>query len=117
MDKNQLLTKATASIGETLANEVGISATYFGPVAGRPIIRGQDGPRISVLDSGISTLDVADLSPDHAVPIEPLFADQIEVIRGPATLLYGSSAAGGVVNVVDNRIPWYENGRRCVRCH
>ena len=105
LDKEALLTKAAASIGETLANEAGVSATYFGPVAGRPVIRGQDGPRISVLATGISTLDVADLSPDHAVPIEPLFADRVEIIRGPATLLYGSSAAGGVVNVIDNTLP------------
>ena len=107
LDRDDLLIKATNSIGETLANELGVSATYFGPVAGRPIIRGQDGPRISVLQAGISTLDVADLSPDHGVPIEPILADRIEVIRGPATLLYGSSAAGGVVNVVDNRVPEY----------
>lgn len=102
---DQLLMRAAASIGETLANEPGMSSSYFGPVAGRPVIRGQAGPRISVLEGGISTLDVADLSPDHAVPIEPLFADAIEIIRGPATLLYGSAAAGGVVNVIDNRIP------------
>lgn len=105
LDKQALLLKSANSIGETLANEAGVSTTYFGPVAGRPVIRGQAGPRISVLEGGISTLDVADLSPDHAVPIEPLFADSIEVIRGPATLLYGSSAVGGVVNVVDNRVP------------
>jgi len=100
-----LLLKAEASIGETLANELGVSSTYFGPVAGRPVIRGQAGPRVSVLESGISALDVSDISPDHAVSIEPLFAERIEILRGPATLLYGSSAAGGVVNVIDNRIP------------
>lgn len=105
LTREDLLLKAEASIGETLANELGISATYFGPVAGRPVIRGQAGPRVSVLEGGISALDISDLSPDHAVSIEPLFADRIEVMRGPATLLYGSSAAGGVVNVIDNRIP------------
>ena len=105
LDREDLLTKATSSIGETLANELGVSSTYFGPVAGRPIIRGQSGPRISVLQAGVSTLDVADLSPDHAVPLEPLLAERIEIIRGPATLLYGSAAAGGVVNIVDNRVP------------
>ena len=105
LDKEALLLKAAASIGETLSTELGVSSTYFGPVAGRPVIRGQAGPRISVLQAGVGTLDVADLSPDHAVPVEPLFADRIEIIRGPATLLYGSAAAGGVVNVIDNRIP------------
>ena len=105
LDREELLTKAGQSIGETLANELGLSSTYFGPIAGRPIIRGQDGPRVNVLQAGISTLDVADLSPDHGVPIEPLLAERIEVIRGPATLLYGSAAAGGVVNVIDNRVP------------
>lgn len=105
LDKEALLLKSSNSLGETLANEPGVSASYFGPVAGRPIIRGQAGPRISVLEGGVSSLDVADLSPDHAVPIEPLFADAVEIIRGPATLLYGSGAVGGVVNVRDGRIP------------
>jgi len=105
LTKEDLLLKAEASIGETLANELGVSSTYFGPFAGRPVIRGQAGPRVSVLEGGISALDISDLSPDHAVSIEPLFADRIEVLRGPATLLYGSSACGGVVNVIDNRIP------------
>lgn len=105
LEAEELLTRANASIGETLANEPGMSSTYFGPVAGRPVIRGQEGSRVSVLDGGTSTLDAADLSPDHAVPVEPLFAERIEIIRGAGTLLYGSSAAGGVVNVVDARIP------------
>jgi len=105
LDEADLLQKSANSIGETLANELGMSTTYFGPVAGRPVIRGQDGPRVAVLDGGLSTMDVADISPDHAVPIEPLFAERIEILRGPATLLYGSSAAGGVVNVIDGRIP------------
>lgn len=105
LDEDDLMFRAGNSIGETLVNEPGLSSTYFGPVAGRPIIRGQDGPRIAVLSSGIGTMDVADLSPDHAVPVEPLFLEQVEILRGPATLLYGSTAAGGVVNVVDGKIP------------
>jgi iron complex outermembrane receptor protein len=105
LDDEELLKRSANSIGETLADQLGMSATYFGPVAGRPVIRGQEGSRVSVLDGGTSTLDVADLSPDHAVPIEPLFAERIEVIRGAGTLLYGSSGAGGVVNVIDGRIP------------
>lgn len=105
LDQEALLTEAANSIGETLANQLGMSATYFGPVSGRPVIRGQAESRVSVLDGGTSTLDVADLSPDHAVPVEPLFAERIEVLRGAGTLLYGSSGAGGVVNVIDGRIP------------
>jgi len=105
LDEEDLLKKSANSIGETLANELGMSTTYFGPVAGRPVIRGQDGPRVAVLDGGLSTLDAADVSPDHAVPLEPLFAERIEILRGPSTLLYGSNAAGGVVNVIDSRIP------------
>lgn len=105
LDEDQLLTQSANSIGETLANQLGMSSTYFGPVAGRPVIRGQDGSRVTVLDGGISTLDAADVSPDHAVPIEPLFAERVEVIRGAGTLLYGSGGAGGVVNVIDGRIP------------
>lgn len=100
----ELLRKAQQSIGETLAGELGVSSSYFGPVAGRPVIRGQAGPRVSVLEHGIGALDVSDVSPDHAVAVEPLLAEQIEIIRGPSTLLYGSSATGGVVNVVDGRI-------------
>ena len=102
---DELRARVTTTIGETLANEPGISSSYFGPYAGRPVIRGLQGPRVAVLQNGISTLDVAELSPDHAVPIEPLFADSVEVLLGPATLLYGSGAAGGVVNIIDNRIP------------
>jgi iron complex outermembrane receptor protein len=100
----ELLRKVQQSIGETLAGELGVSASYFGPVAGRPVIRGQGGPRVSVLEHGIGALDVSDLSPDHAVSVEPLLANAIEIIRGPSTLLYGSSATGGVVNVLDGRI-------------
>ena len=103
LGSDELLLKATNSIGDTLASEPGVSTTYFGPVAGRPVIRGLEGPRISVLQSGVGTLDVADLSPDHAVPVEPLFVERVEILRGPATLLYGSSAAGGVVNVIDGK--------------
>lgn len=102
---DELLLRATKTIGDTLADQIGVSSSYFGPYSGRPVIRGLDGPRVSVLQGSLSTLDVADLSPDHAVPIEPLLADRVEILRGPATLLYGSSAAGGVVNVIDNRIP------------
>lgn len=94
-----------ATIGETLANMPGISSTYFGPGASRPIIRGQGGDRIRVLVNGIGSIDASTTSPDHAVAGDPLTAERIEIIRGANTLLYGNNAIGGVVNIIDNRIP------------
>lgn len=93
------------NLGETLAGQVGMSSTYFGAGASRPIIRGLGGPRVLTLEDGIATLDVSTVSADHAVSVDPLVADQIEIFRGPTTLLYGSGAVGGVVNTVTNRIP------------
>ncbi len=93
------------TIGETLAHQPGVSATSFGPNASRPVLRGFQGERVRVLKDGIGSADVSSTSVDHAVVINPLTADRIEVLRGPAALLYGSSAIGGVVNVVDSRIP------------
>ncbi|MGM7318565.1 TonB-dependent receptor domain-containing protein [Idiomarina sp. ST10R2A5] len=93
------------SLGETLALEPGINNTHFANVAGSPIIRGLGGPRVKVTQNGLDTGDVSRGSPDHAVTTETSTAKQIEVLRGPATLLYGSGAIGGVINVVDNRIP------------
>ncbi len=100
-----LAREVRSTIGETLASQPGVSATSFGPNASRPIIRGLGGDRIRVLTDGIGSLDVSTSSADHAVAINPLTAERIEVLRGPAALLFGSSAIGGVVNVVDNRIP------------
>lgn len=97
--------KREASLGDTLSRELGVASSSFGPAAGRPIIRGLDGPRIRVLENGIGTLDLSAISPDHAVTVESLNASQIEILRGPATLLYGSGASGGIVNVVSGRIP------------
>lgn len=105
LDDRALLLRLAPTLGETLERELGVSSTYFGPASSRPVIRGQSGSRVKVLTDGISTLDVSDISADHAVTIEPLLADSIEIIRGPATLLFGSSAAGGVVNVIDSRVP------------
>lgn len=101
-----------ATVGETLANLPGISSSYFGPGASRPVIRGLDGDRIRVLINGIGSIDAASTSPDHAVAGDPLTAERIEVIRGASTLLYGNNAVGGVVNIIDNRIPFFapENG-------
>jgi iron complex outermembrane recepter protein len=93
------------SIGGTLDRLPGVTGTGFGTAAGRPVIRGQAGPRVGITDNGLDTLDVSSLSPDHAVTVDPLGVRQIEVLRGPATLLYGSGAIGGLVNAVSDRIP------------
>jgi iron complex outermembrane receptor protein len=94
-----------ATLGETLSTTPGVSSTYYGPGASRPVIRGLGGDRIRVLDNGVGALDASNVSPDHNTAVEPLFASRIEVLRGPSTLLYGSSAVGGAVNVIDNIIP------------
>ncbi len=93
------------TLAEIIAREPGISTTYFGPAASRPIIRGLGDDRVRVLDNGIGAIDASVASPDHAVTIDPASATQVEIVRGPATLLYGSSAAGGVVNVISGKIP------------
>lgn len=94
------------NIGETLDHLPGISQSYFGPGAGRPIIRGLGGDRVRILIGGIGTIDASSTSPDHAVAGDVLTTQTIEVIRGPATLLYGNNAVGGVVNMLDGRIPF-----------
>ncbi len=94
----------SATLGETLGKLPGVQSSNFGAGVGRPIIRGLDGPRVGVLSGGLSNQDVSTISQDHATSIEPFLADQIEVLKGPATLLYGSGAIGGVVNIVDGRI-------------
>jgi iron complex outermembrane recepter protein len=93
------------SIGETLAKQAGITSTFFGSFASRPIIRGFDGDRIRILFDGIGSIDASSVSPDHQVGGDAAAAERIEVLRGPSTLLYGSSAVGGVVNIIDGRIP------------
>ena len=105
LSDEELRMKVGHSIGDTLKNELGISSQSFGPGVGTPVIRGQSGPRVRVLNNGIGSNDASAISPDHATSVEPLLAERIEVLRGPATLLYGSGAMGGVVNVIDNRIP------------
>ncbi len=96
-----------ATIGETLNGLPGISSSFFGPGASRPIIRGLGGDRIRVLINGIGSIDAASTSPDHAVAGDPLTAERIEIMRGANTLLYGNNAVGGVINIIDNRIPTY----------
>ncbi|AWL13167.1 putative TonB-dependent receptor [Saliniradius amylolyticus] len=94
-----------ATLGETLNTTPGVHSSYFGPVSSSPVIRGLDGPRIKVVQNGLDASDASRVGPDHAVATEASTATQVEVLRGPATLLYGSGAIGGVVNVVDNRLP------------
>jgi iron complex outermembrane receptor protein len=105
LGRADLLERGQSTLGETLNGLPGVSSTYFGPNASRPVIRGLDGDRIRVLNNSASSLDASALSYDHAVPLDVLSTDRIEVLRGPAALLYGGSAVGGVVNVIDNRIP------------
>ncbi len=102
-----LALKQGTTIGGTLKQELGIHSSSFGSSVGQPVIRGQFGARVQVLQNGISSLDVTGVSPDHANSTEGMFAEQIEVLRGSASLLYGSGAIGGVVNIIDNRIPLY----------
>lgn len=99
-----LLLRQQATLGETLAQETGIHASSYGPGASRPVIRGLDGERILILENGTALLDASTVSPDHAVSVEPFLVDRIEAVRGPASLLYGSTAVGGVVNVISHRI-------------
>jgi len=101
----QLALKTEPTLGETLKSLPGVHSNYYGPVAASPVIRGLDGPRVRMLSNGLDTGDVSRVGPDHAITADAITTEQIEVLRGPATLLYGSGAIGGVVNVVDNRIP------------
>jgi iron complex outermembrane receptor protein len=102
---DQLSQKQSSTLGQTLNGLPGVGSTDFGPNSSRPTIRGLDGDRVRVMSNGGASLDASTLSYDHAVAIEPLLVEQIEVIRGPAALQYGGSAIGGAVNVIDNRIP------------
>lgn len=105
LNGRELSLSRESTLGETLKNTPGVSSSYFGPNASRPIIRGLDGDRVRIMQNGVGILDAASLSFDHAVAIDPLVIEQIDVVRGPAALLYGGSAVGGVVNAIDHRIP------------
>ncbi|MDB4889882.1 MAG: TonB-dependent receptor plug [Gemmatimonadetes bacterium] len=94
-----------ATIAQTLTSEPGMSMRFNGPAATAPIIRGLQGERILVLQDGDRTADLSSAAPDHGVSMDPLTAERIEVVRGPASLLYGNAALGGVVNVIYNDIP------------
>ena len=100
-----LLQRRAATLGDTVDGLPGAAASRFGPNASRPVIRGLDGDRIRLLDNGGATVDASNLSFDHAVALDPLVVERIELLRGPAALLYGGNATGGVVNSIDNRIP------------
>lgn len=101
----QLVANLRPGLGDSLTHTPGVSATSFGPSASRPVLRGLQGERVKVLSNGIGSIDVSNTSVDHAPVVNPLLAQRVEVLRGPQSLLYGSSASGGVVNVIDRRIP------------
>jgi iron complex outermembrane recepter protein len=100
-----LTLRRASTLGETLQGLPGVSSTYFGPNASRPTIRGLDGERVKILSNAGASIDASSLSFDHAVPIDPLIIERLEVLRGPGSLLYGGASIGGVVNALDNRIP------------
>ena len=104
IDKKILATRSL-TIGDALSDELGVYSNQYGTGASRPVIRGQDGPRVKVLQHASETADVSTLSPDHAVTVDPILAKQVEVIRGPSTLLYSAGTVGGLVNVTDQKIP------------
>lgn len=105
LNGRELSLRREGTLGETLNGIPGVTATQFGPNASRPVIRGLDAERVRIMQNGIGVLDASSLSFDHAVGIDPLIIEQIDVVRGPAALLYGGSAMGGVVNAIDHRIP------------
>lgn len=105
LEGEELRARSAATLGETLEGQAGTTATHFGAGASRPVIRGMDGPRVRVLSHGSEVMDASTISQDHAVTVEPLLARQIEILRGPSGLAYGGGAIGGVVNVLDDKIP------------
>ncbi len=104
LDKDTVIERLGGGLGDTLEGLPGVSSTAFGPGASRPVIRGLGAERVQVLTNGIGVIDASAASPDHAVTGDPLGAERIEVLRGPATLAYGGGASGGVVNVIDGLI-------------
>lgn len=105
MDDQDLTLRGASTLGETVGNLPGVSSSGFGPNSSRPVIRGLDGDRVRILSNSGTSVDASSLSFDHAVTIDPLVIERVEVVRGPAALMYGGNAVGGVVNALDNRIP------------
>lgn len=105
LDQNDITEALQPTIGETLKNEPGLNSTQYGAGSSRPVIRGQGAGRIRILEDGLDIGDASSSSPDHAVALDPLSIERVEILRGPSTLLYGSTAVGGVVNMMDERIP------------
>ena len=105
VDTAELAHDLKPSLGDTLADLPGVTSSSFGPSSSRPILRGLSGEDAPILIDGLTSLDLSSSDPDHAVSINPLTAERIEVLRGPGALLYNSSVIGGVVNVIDDRIP------------
>lgn len=104
IDQKTLAERST-TIGDAMSDELGVYSNQYGSGSSRPVIRGQDGPRVKVLQHASETADVSTLSPDHAITVDPILAKQVEIIRGPSTLLYGAGTVGGLVNVTDQKIP------------
>lgn len=102
---DELRDKTRGSLGDTLSGELGVSASGFGAGSSRPIIRGLEGPRLKILQNGMAISDLSSLSNDHAVAGTAMGAQQIEILRGPAALAYGSGSIGGLINIVNDRIP------------
>jgi iron complex outermembrane receptor protein len=111
VSRDQILQRGGASLADALADVPGVSATTFASGASRPVIRGFDANRVRTLEDGVGSFDVSDVGPDHGVPVDPLSAQRIEVVRGPGTLRYGSQAIGGVVNAINDRVPTKLNDR------
>ncbi len=105
MDEAALATAPASTLGDLVSGLPGVRSTAFSPGASRPVIRGLSGPRVQVLTNGLGMIDASSVSPDHQVAVDPAEARRIEVVRGPSTLVFGGSAIGGVVNIIDDRIP------------
>lgn len=105
LNGRELSIRREATLGETMNDMPGVTSSYFGPNASRPILRGMEGERAQIMQNGTSVLDASSASPDHAVGVDPMIAEQIEIVRGPASLIYGGGNVGGVINVTDHRIP------------
>jgi len=105
LDEEDLAVAPVATLGDLVDGLPGVRSTAFAPGASRPVIRGLAGPRVQVLTNGLGLIDASSVSPDHQVAVDPAEARRIEIVRGPSTLTYGGSAIGGVVNIIDDRIP------------